>query len=131
MHLADAAPVEGELVTVEGWLTYYDEGEKSWKPLRGKLHVYVDGVRVGETESNNYGMFSYSFPAPSEGKHKLEVRFKGKFGYEASYKVLDFQVIKIAEKRRIARVARVVAIALLVLVFLMVLSVFIAKFRPP
>ncbi len=131
VHLSDAAPAEGEIVSAEGWLTYYDEGEKSWKPLKGKLHIYIDGVKVGESESNNYGMFSFPFTAPREGKHKLEVRFKGSPGYDSCYKSMDFQTVRYGEKKRLLRLVKIVFVLLLLLVILSLLSAFMVKLRPP
>ncbi len=130
-HLSDAAPAEVDVVAVEGWLTYYDESEKSWKPLKGKLHVYIDGRHIGETESNSYGAFSLHFPAPSVGRHKIEVRFKGKFGYEPSSKSLEFQVIEPLEKERLGRLMRNAVLLIMLLIFVLLLSVFMAKLRPP
>lgn len=129
-HFIDAAPAEGELVTVEGWVTSYDEKDKSWKPLaRARVSVRVDGREVGVADTNEYGMFSVTFVAPSAGRHKLEVRFKGKPGYEMSNKSLEFQVLKREEKKRVGKMAKIVLIMIFVLIFIMILSVFIAKLR--
>lgn len=130
-HFVDT-PVEGDLATVEGWVTFYDETKKSWIPMeRAKIHIYLDGREIGEAETNNYGMYSYSFLAPSAGKHKLEVRFKGKekAGYEVSSKSLDFHVLKKEEKRRLGRALKTAFVLILVMIFLMLLTVFMAKLR--
>ncbi len=67
-HFLDAAPAEDEVVTVEGWLTYYDEEKKSWLPLeKAQVSIYVDGREVGKADTNEYGMFSFAFPAPTGG----------------------------------------------------------------
>ena len=128
-HFIDAAPAEGELVTVEGWVTSYDEKDKSWKPLaRARVSVRVDGREVDVADTNEYGMFSVTFVAPSAGRHKLEVRFS-KPGYEMSNKSLEFQVLKREEKKRVGKMAKIVLIIIFVLIFIMILSVFIAKLR--
>ena len=94
---------------------------------RSPVYIYVDSREVGSTETNQYGMFSFSFPAPYYGKHKLEVRFKGKPGYEVCRKSLEFQVVKKEEKLRLGRLARNILIILIALIFLMFLTVFISK----
>jgi len=128
-HMLDAAPAEDDAVTVEGWLTYYDERRKSWQPMKAEVSVYLDGREIGKAEANEYGMFSYTFPAPSMGKHKLEVRFKGKIGFEPSNKILEFQVIRREQKLRLWRLARDVLLLLIAISFLMFLLVFALKLR--
>ncbi len=127
-HFLDAVPAEDEVVTVEGWLTYYDVEKKSWIPL-GNAHVaiYVDGREVGKAETNEFGMFSFTFPAPYKGKHKLEVRFKGKAGYESSSKSLEFQVIEREQKLKLGKLARDVFLLIVALIFLLFVVVFITK----
>ncbi len=127
MHFIDATPVEDDVVTVEGWLTFYDEREKSWKPLRGKLHFYLDGREIGDSESNNYGTFSFTFPAPPRGDHELEVRFKGKPDFEPSYKKMGFRVLEREEKSRIGRIARDAFLLIVFFIFVLILSLFFAK----
>ncbi len=126
-HFIDARPAEGESTGIEGWLMYYDEVEKSWKPLRGELHIYIDGQHFGIAETDGYGAFSFHFRAPSIGRHRLEICFRGKRGFESSYKVMDFHVVDVAEKKRFVGFARNVAIALLILILLMLLLIFVAK----
>ncbi len=129
-HFVDAAPAEGDIVTVEGWVTFYDELKKSWIPMeKARVSIYLDGREIGEAETNEYGMFSFSFMTPFAGKHKLEVRFKGKLGYEVSSKSMEFQVLKKEEKKRLGRLARDILILIIALVFLMFLTIFMAKFR--
>ncbi len=129
-HFIDAAPAEGELVTVEGWVTYYDEVEKSWKPLENaEVRLYLDGRELGETRTNSYGMYSFSFLAPYIGKHKVEVRFKKRPGYEASSKTIEFQVLKGEEKRRIGRLARDIVILIIAALFLLFFTIFITRFK--
>lgn len=128
-HFVDT-PVEGDLATVEGWVTFYDETKKSWLPMeRAKVHIYLDEKEIGKAETNNYGMYSYSFLAPFAGKHKLEVRFKGEGEYEASSKSLDFRVLKKEEKRKLGRIAKTVFVLILIIIFLMLLTLFMAKLR--
>jgi len=127
-HFLDAAPAEDEIVTVEGWLTYYDEEKKSWIPLeRAQVTIYVDGREVGKAETNEYGMFTFAFPAPYKGRHKLEVRFKGKAGYESSSKSLDFQVMEREQKLKLGRLARDVLLLIIALVFLLFVAIFITN----
>jgi len=127
-HFLDAAPAEDEVVTVEGWLTYYDEEKKSWIPLeRARVSIYVDGREIGKAETNEFGMFSFSFPAPYKGRHKLEVRFKGKAGYESSSKSLDFQVMEKEQKLKLGRLARDVFLLIIALIFLLFVAMFVTK----
>jgi hypothetical protein len=126
-HFNDT-PVEGEAVTVEGWLTYYDEDDKSWKPMKGKIGFFVDNRPIGNTESNELGFFTFTLVSPAEGKHSLEVRFRGKEGYEPSTKKLEFRVLSREDRRRIMKFARNVFIILVFICLLMFLVVFIAKF---
>jgi hypothetical protein len=127
MHFLDAAPIEDEPVTVEGWLTYYDEKDKSWKPLKGKLSFYLDNRMIGESESNELGIFSFTFLAPVEGRHTIEARFKGKPGYEPSSKKMEFRVLKGEEKRRIMRIARNAMILILFFIFFLIFLMFYVK----
>ncbi len=127
-HFIDAAPAEGELVTVEGWVTYYDEVEKSWKPLENaEVRVYLDGRELGETKTNSYGMYTFSFLAPYTGRHKVEVRLRKKPGYEASSKTIEFQVLKGEEKRRIGRLARNIVVLIIAAIFLLFLTLFAVR----
>ncbi len=127
-HFIDAAPAEGELVTVEGWVTYYDEVEKSWKPLENaEVRVYLDGRELGETKTNSYGMYTFSFLAPYTGRHKVEVRLRKKPGYEASSKTIEFQVLKGEEKRRIGRLARNIVVLIIAAIFLLFLTLFVVR----
>ncbi|WP_456329996.1 hypothetical protein [Archaeoglobus sp.] len=127
-HFLDAAPAEDDIVTVEGWLTYYDEEKKSWIPLeKAQVTIYVDGRELGKAETNEFGMFSFAFPAPYKGKHKLEVRFKGKAGYESSSKSLDFQVMEREQKLKLGRLARDVFLLIIALIFLLFVAMFVTK----
>lgn len=127
-HFLDAAPAEDEVVTVEGWLTYYDEEKKSWVPLeKAQVSIYVDGREVGKADTNEYGMFSFAFPAPYRGRHKLEVRFKGKTGYESCSKSLDFQVMEREQKLKVGRLARDVLLLIIALIFLLFVAMFITN----
>ncbi|MFN3383509.1 MAG: hypothetical protein ACK401_01270 [Archaeoglobaceae archaeon] len=117
-HFVDAYIAEGEIVTLEGWLTYYDEKEKSWKPLDGEVAVYLDGVKIGSTNAK-LGQFSFSFLSPSIGKHKIDLKFKAE-GYESSYKSLSFEVTEKERKRSLMKFAKIV----FVLILLLCLSLF-------
>lgn len=124
-HLIDAFVSEGEKVTVEGWLTFYDEKEMSWKPLDGTLTFYLDGREIGK-EKAQYGQFSFSFPSPSIGKHKIEIKFKTE-GYESSYKSLSFEVVEKRRKEMVARFAKIIFLLIFLLCLALFLSVFLAK----
>ncbi|MEM0350687.1 MAG: hypothetical protein QXR27_05450 [Archaeoglobaceae archaeon] len=123
--MLDAFVVEGEKVTVEGWLTFYDENEKSWKPLDGILTFYLDGREIGSTEAR-YGQFSYTFPSPVIGKHKIDIKFKAE-GYEMSHKSLSFEVVPMEKKKRIIRFAKIIFILILLLCATLLLSVFLVR----
>ncbi|MCS7130379.1 MAG: hypothetical protein NZ872_03060 [Archaeoglobaceae archaeon] len=124
-HFLDAFVCEGELVTVEGWLTFYDEREKEWKPLDGRIKFYLDGKEIGEAEAKA-GSFSFSFLSPYIGRHKLDMKFKAP-GYEPSYRSLDFEVVKAEKKSNVLRMARLAFILIMLLVIVLFLSIFIAK----
>ncbi|WP_202319396.1 hypothetical protein [Archaeoglobus neptunius] len=127
-HFLDAAPAEGDTVTVEGWLTYYDEKKKSWIPLENaRVYIYLDGRELGNAETNSYGMFSFSFPVSFAAKHKLEVRFKGKAGYGVTSKTLEFQVLRREDKKRLGRLTRDIFLLILVMIFLLFLTIFFLK----
>ncbi len=112
-HFVDAYIAEGEIVTLEGWLTYYDEKDKSWKPLDGEVSVYLNGVKIGSTNAK-LGQFSFNFPSPSIGKHRIDLKFKAE-GYEASYKSLSFEVTERERKRSLMRFAKIVFVLILLL----------------
>jgi len=124
-HFLDAFVCEGEIVTVEGWLTFYDENEKEWKPLDGKVKLYLDGKELGEAEAR-MGAFSFNFPAPYLGKHRIDVKFKAP-GYETSAKSLEFEVVKAEKRAYVLRVARLAFLLIMLLVIVLFLSIFMAK----
>ncbi|MEM2726769.1 MAG: hypothetical protein QXV61_00735 [Archaeoglobaceae archaeon] len=113
------------MVTVEGWLTFYDEKEKEWKPLDGRIKFYLDGKEIGESDAK-MGSFSFSFLSPYIGKHKIDIKFKAP-GYESSYKSIDFEVVKAEKKSNVMRVARLAFILIMLLLIVLFLSIFIAK----
>ncbi|MEM1579083.1 MAG: hypothetical protein QXN34_02335 [Archaeoglobaceae archaeon] len=124
-HFVDAFVAEGEVTSVEGWLTFYDEKEKSWKPLDGELKFYLDGREIGRASSKT-GQFKFSFLSPSIGKHRLDIKFKEK-GYEPSYKSLEFEVVKIEKKFKIVKFTKIVFILLLLICAAFFISVFLLK----
>ncbi|MEM2070362.1 MAG: hypothetical protein QXE86_03055 [Archaeoglobaceae archaeon] len=126
--MSNAAPVEGEVTSVEGWLTYYCEEDKSWKPIKGKVSIYLDGIKIGEADANEYGIYSFKFIAPYAGKHKLEVKFPGSERFEGSYKLLEFQSLTKKAFLKISKMAKIVAVVVFLLILLSLLSVFLVKF---
>ncbi|MEM0214948.1 MAG: hypothetical protein QXU31_02930 [Archaeoglobaceae archaeon] len=124
-HFVDAFVSEGEIVSVEGWLTFYDDKEKEWKPLDGRIKFYLDGKEMGECEAR-MGSFLFSFPSPSIGKHRIDLKFKAP-GYEPSYKSLDFEVVEREKKTSLIRLARMAFLLIMLLVVVLFLSIFIAK----
>ncbi len=122
-HFIDSFVCEGEMVTVEGWLTFYDEKEKEWKPLDGKVKFYLDGKEIGESEAK-MGSFSFSFLSPYIGRHRIDIKFKAP-GYEPSYKSLEFEVVKSEKKSQVMRVAKLIFVLIMLLVIFMILSIFI------
>lgn len=128
-HLVDAYIAEGEIVKVEGWLTYYDEREKSWKPLDGEIVFYLNGVKIGSSNSK-LGQFSFSFPSPSIGKHRIDLKFKAE-GYEPSYKSLNFEVTERERKRKLMRFAKVIFVLILLISLTLISTVFFLKSLNP
>ncbi len=125
-HLADT-PVEDGEVVVEGWLNYYDEEEKKWKPLKAKIDFYLDERRIGETTSNEVGKFEFSFPSPYIGRHKVEIRFKGRHDLEPSYKLIEFNVLRKEEKRRLTKIAKGLFILVLAVCAVSLIIVYLVK----
>ena len=128
-HFLDAAPTENERVVIEGWLQYYDDKDKSWKPLKGVLNFYLGHNYLGLTESNSFGRFSFSFPAPSKGSYELRIKFDGKREFEPCYKSLEFKVLEEEEKRKIMKLARNILLVLIAIMVILLLTVYFAKFR--
>lgn len=112
-HFVNAYVAEGEIVTVEGWLTFYDEKEMTWKPLDGKVVYYLDGRELGSANAK-LGQFSFSFPSPAIGKHRIDLKFKAE-GYEPSHKSLNFEVVEREKKRSVMRFAKIVFVLILLL----------------
>lgn len=126
-HLIDAAPVEGETVSLEGWLTFYDEKDKKWVPLRGKLNIFLNGVKIGECESDELGFFKFNFVAPTVGKHKVEVKFAGDEKFEGSYRSLNMQTLSVGEKKRVLRIAKIALIMIIFLIVICILTIYLTK----
>lgn len=124
-HFIDAFVCEGDTVTLEGWLTFYDEENKEWKPLDGKVRFYLDGKEIGEAEARA-GLFSFSFPSPCIGKHRIDVKFKAP-GYETSSRSLEFEVVKAEKKLSVMRLAKLAMILILLLIISLFLSIFVFK----
>ncbi len=102
-HLLDAHVGEGEMVSFRGWLSFCDE-KKRWKPLEGRVKVYLDGKLVGEVEAKR-GFFSFSLPSPGLGRHTVDLYFKA-LGYGAAYKGLEFEVVEAEERTKILKIAK-------------------------
>jgi len=102
-HLLDAHVGEGEMVSLQGWLRFCDE-KKRWKPLEGKIKVYLDGKLVGEVEVKR-GFFSFSLLSPGLGRHTIDLYFKA-LGYGAAYKSLEFEVVEAKERMKIIKIAK-------------------------
>ncbi|MCS7121665.1 MAG: Ig-like domain-containing protein [Archaeoglobaceae archaeon] len=126
-HLSDAAPIEGEMTSLEGWLTFYDEEKKIWKPLKGKISVFLNGIKVGECESNELGAFSFSFKAPSIGKHKIDLKYSGYENYESSHRSLEIQTLSGIEKRRILKIAKVALFLIFILIIISLITIYLIK----
>ncbi|OYT33787.1 hypothetical protein B6U96_14595 [Archaeoglobales archaeon ex4484_92] len=126
-HFIDASPAEGEETGVEGGLQFYDVAGRSWKPLVGDLHFFVDGRKIGVARTDGYGKFLFKFRAFGLGKHKFEIRYSGGRDYEPSTKSLEFKVVRKEEKSRLMILARNVAISFILLVVFLILVIFIVK----
>ncbi len=83
---------EGENITVAGRIMYYDDYKKTWKPIGGLLKIMLNDKEIRKIKSDKSG-FKFSIRVPSEGKHKLEIRFIGDEEHEPYCKVLRFQVL--------------------------------------
>jgi len=120
---------ERELITVNGRIMYYDHSERTWKPLGGLLKIVLDGRDMGKFLVDREG-FSFSFIAPSKGKHRLEIRYIGDDEFESNYKTLKFQVLSKDEKMLLLRFVSIAyfftSIVYVVLFVMMVLLLTIA-----
>ena len=120
---------EGDNITISGKIMYYDDFEKTWKPVGGVLKVLLNGKEIRLIKSDD-GDFRFSIKAPPEGKHKLEIRFLGDELHEPNFKVLNFQVLSKEHKRTLMKFlniaylfAGIVYLALLITLILMILMI--------
>lgn len=121
-HFVNAYLAEGEKVTIEGWLTFYDEKERTWKPLDGKVVFYLDGKEIGSANAI-LGQFSFSFTSPVIGKHRIDIKFKAD-GYEPSYKSMSFEVVEGEKKRELLKFVKIIFVLILVFSLAILLTVF-------
>jgi len=126
LHASNKKPMPGESVSLSGYLQVYDPDNKKWEPLRGKLLLFVDGIKVREFHSDNYGQFEIGHIFPSPGKYEVEVRFEGGAKTKASMAGMKIEVITGEQRKRTLRIVRVF-IALLLLFVILVTALFWLK----
>lgn len=127
LHVDDSKPVVGEEVRIAGLLQYYDEKEKTWKPLRAWVKLYVDGIEVDRTPTKPNGSFEFRYSSNVTGKRKIEVRFAGD-RFKPCKKEIEVEFVTAEEKRRVDKIAKLALLVLFVLILLIfVLSVILSK----
>ena len=132
LHTSNKKPVSGEEVTFAGYLQVYDSDEKRWDPLRGKLMLFVDGEKVKEFSSNNYGYFEveHSFKIPK--KYDVEVRYEGSAKAKACMAGMRVEVLTEEQKSKIGKVVRIFLVfVLFILLLAFLLSLYLSlSFTP-
>ncbi|MBO8182799.1 MAG: hypothetical protein H0Z28_08410 [Archaeoglobus sp.] len=118
LHVSDKKPTPGESVSFSGYLQLYDAENKRWEPLRGKLLLFIDGIKKREFHSDNYGQFEIDYIFPYPGKYNVEVRFEGGAKTKASMAGLKVEVITGEQKKRIARLVRIFIVLFLLFMIL-------------
>ncbi len=120
---------EGDVVTISGKVMYYDNYEKTWKPVGGILKIFLNDKEIRIIKSDK-GDFRFSIRAPPEGRHKLEIRYLGDDLHEPHCKVLKFQVLNKEHKKTLMRFLNIayiftgiVYLALFITLVLMILMI--------
>ncbi len=103
---------EWEDVTIAGRVQYYDEDDKTWKPAKGKLRVFLDDEFYKDLSVD--GDFEFKISAKA-GKHSISFRFVGDESVEHCYKTVNFNVVSKFEKSKIKRNVKFAYILLLAL----------------
>jgi|Deesub1362B_J571_1020462.scaffolds.fasta_scaffold00228_9 hypothetical protein len=115
-HVSNKKPIPNEKVLFSGYLQVYDSDHKRWNPLRGKLLLFVDGVKRKEFISDAYGYFEVEYDFRFPRKYEVEVRFEGGPKTRASMAGMKVEVITSDQRRKITRLIRIFITLLLIFV---------------
>ena len=115
LHTSDKKPLIGETVTFSGYLQVYDAELKRWDPLKGKLMLYIDGVKIETFASNNYGFFEIEHTFNIPRKYNVEVRYDGSPKTKACMAGMKVEVLTIEQKRKVEKIIRLFRIFILLL----------------
>ncbi len=127
LHVDDSKPVVGGEVRIAGFLQYYDENARTWKPLRAWVRLYVDGMEIDRVPTKPNGSFEFRYSSNVTGKRKVEVRFAGD-RFKPCRKEIEVEFVTAEEKRKVDRLAKFALLALFILTFLIfLLSIVLSK----
>lgn len=115
LHASDKKPLVGEKVTFSGYLQVYDNELKRWDPLRGKLMLYIDGMKVETFASDNYGYFEVEYIFNIPKRYDVEVRYDGSPKTKACMAGIKVEVLTHEQKRKIAKIIRIFGMFILLL----------------
>lgn len=115
-HVSNKKPIPKERVLFSGHLQVYDSENKRWDPLRGKLLLFVDGVKRREFNSDIYGQFEVDYEFMFPGKYEVEVRFEGGPKTRASMAGMRVEVITTEQRKRITKLIRIFIALLLIFI---------------
>ncbi len=115
-HVSNKKPIPNERVLFSGYLQIYDSENKRWNPLRGKLLLFVDGIKRKEFNSDAYGYFEVDYEFRSVGKYDVEVRFEGGPKTKASMAGIKVEVITSDQRKKVTRLIRIFIALLLIFV---------------
>ncbi len=121
LHTSDKKPSVGEEVTFSGYLQVYDGRLKRWDPLKGKLMLFVDGIKIREFSSDNYGCFEVKHTFRIPKRYDVEIRYDGSAKTKACMAGMRIEVLTKEQKNRIRKIIRIFTS----LMFLLLISIFV------
>jgi hypothetical protein len=117
-HTTNKKPIPGERVLFSGYLQVYDSEKRRWEPIRGKLMLFIDGMKMREFSSNTYGEFEVEYVFHNPRSYDVEVRFEGGAKVKASSSALKVEVVTEEERRKTLLLIRISTILILAFVIL-------------
>lgn len=125
LHASNKKPSIGEIVYFSGYLQVYDSELKRWDPLKGKLMLYVDGIRIKNFTSDNYGYFEVEHSFNISKKYDVEVRYDGSPKTKACMAGIKVEVLTEEQRRKIERIIKIFGVFILLLLLLLLLMSFL------
>ncbi|RLI77521.1 hypothetical protein DRP05_09900 [Archaeoglobales archaeon] len=130
LHASSKKPSMGEDVLFSGYLQVYDGELKRWDPLKGKLMLYVDGIKVRDFASDNYGYFEVEHTFNIPKKYDVEVRYDGSAKTKACMAGIKVEVLTEEQRRRVEKIIKMFGtVILLLLLLFLLLSLFMVFYR--